>query len=231
MTLKGKKALIIGGTSGIGAGVATFFANAGAHVWVAARKSADTPVDLLNPSTIPGFIHKVQKKWGEPDIIFFSSSSPKTGPLLSLEPADWNAALTMLITSPLAIAKAFLPHMVKSKYGRLIFMSSAAAKKPIPGLELSSAIRAALRSVVVNLSAAYCKEGITCNALLPALVDTEHLREVAGNNLSTWEKGIPIGRLAKIEEIAALAALLAGTEGGYITGQSLSIDGGFVDSI
>jgi len=115
----------------------------------------------------------------------------------------------------------------------LIFMSSAAAKEPLPGLELSGALRAALRSVVRSLANTYCGKGITINALLPALVDTEHLRNVAGteSKLREWEAMIPMGRFGQPDEIAAYALFLASKKAGYITGQSLSIDGGFTQAI
>ena len=234
--MKGKKALIIGGTSGIGAAVAKHFADAGADIWISARKKGDapyrfTPLDLTGPPD--KLIAEIQSEWQAPDIIFFSSSSPKSGPLLDLEYSDWEDGLKLLLTSPLAIAKAFLPTMEAQGFGRLIFMSSAAAKEPIPGLELSGALRAALRSVIRSLSNAYCTKGITLNALLPALVDTEHLRKTAGSEekLNEWKAMVPMGRLAKPEEIAAYAAFLASKEASYITGQSLSIDGGYVQGV
>lgn len=238
MDLKGKKALVVGGTRGIGSAVAKTFEDKGAQVWVAAREKKESPhpfitLDLTDTDSIQKATDQIQRDMGSPDIIFFSGSSPKSGPLIDLEKDDWRVGLDLLITGPLAIAKAFLPNMKENNYGRLIFMSSAAAKKLIPGLELSSALRAALRSVVRSLSNAYCKSGITVNALLPALVDTEHLRTTAGSleKLKTWEEMVPMGRFAKVEEIGALAAFLSSEKGSYITAQSLSIDGGFADGI
>lgn len=235
-SLKGKKALIIGGTSGIGAAVASHFAHKGADVWVAARNKGDTPhhftpLDLLGSSVEA--IAEIRTKWGAPDIIFFSSSSPKAGPLLDLNKNDWEEGLKLILTTPLTIAKAFLPTMESQGFGRLIFMSSAAAKEPLPGLELSGAMRAALRSVVRSLANTYCQKGITINALLPALVNTKHLRKVAGSEekLNEWKAMIPMGRFAEPDEIAAYAAFLASKKAGYITGQSLSIDGGFTGAI
>lgn len=234
--MKGKKALIIGGTSGIGAAVADHFACEGADVWIAARNKTSSPyrftrLDLLCPPLEA--LVEIQAEWQAPDIIFFSSSSPKAGPLLDLESSDWEEGLKLLLTTPLAIAKAFLPAMEARGFGRLIFMSSAAAKEPIPGLELSGALRAALRSVVRSLGDTYCQKGITINALLPALVNTEHLRKVAGSEekLSEWKAMLPMGRFVEPSEIAAYAAFLASEKAGSITGQSLSIDSGFTRAI
>ena len=120
---------------------------------------------------------------------------------------------------------AALPKMKENKYGRLLLVTSIAAKEPLAGLTTSNGLRAGLSGLAKSVSDEYAAYGITANLLLPGYTATDRLKNL---NLSEdkIKEMVPAGRLGEPKELADMAAFLAGETGSYITGQSIAIDGG-----
>jgi 3-oxoacyl-[acyl-carrier protein] reductase len=121
--------------------------------------------------------------------------------------------------------QAALPAMRKQKYGRVLLVTSIAAKEPLPGLTTSNGLRAGLSGLVRSLVPEVAADGITLNLLLPGYTNTDRLKAL---NLSDdkVKAMVPAGRLGEPEELANLACYLASPLAGYITGQSIAVDGG-----
>jgi 3-oxoacyl-[acyl-carrier protein] reductase len=137
------------------------------------------------------------------------------------------------------MARAVLPGMKERRFGRILNVTSIAAKQPVDGLILSNAVRAAVTGMARTLANETAPFGITVNNLMPGYTRTERLTElvqaiVSRESTTTeavaarWHKEIPAGRLGEPRELAALAAFLASDRAAYITGQSIAVDGGWI---
>jgi len=120
-----------------------------------------------------------------------------------------------------------LPVMKQSHFGRILLVTSVAAKEPMASLTISNGLRAGLSGLAKSLSQEVARDGITVNCLLPGYTDTERLREL-GLAPDKVTSQVPAGRLGKPEELAALAAFLCSEQAGYITGQIIAVDGGYL---
>jgi len=117
--------------------------------------------------------------------------------------------------------------MRHQRWGRILLVTSTTAKEPIPGLTVSSGLRAGLLGVVKTLAPEVAEEGVTVNALLPGYTATARIAEL-GVPEETLAEHIPARRLGRPEELGAMAAFLASEQAGYVTGQAIAVDGGFV---
>jgi 3-oxoacyl-[acyl-carrier protein] reductase len=127
-------------------------------------------------------------------------------------------------------AQTVLPSMRERGWGRILAVTSVAAREPQPGLVVSNSLRAGLLGLVNSLSRDVAGDGITVNALLPGYTATDRMAELGVNDATMGAK-IPAGRLGRPEEFAALAAFLASDRASYITGQAIAVDGGLLNSI
>jgi 3-oxoacyl-[acyl-carrier protein] reductase len=123
-----------------------------------------------------------------------------------------------------------LPEMRQRQWGRILLVSSAAAREPMPQLNISNGLRAGLLGLTKSVSNEIAQHGITINCLLPGFTDTERLQELKIPKEKITSQ-IPAGRIGKPEELAALAAFLASEQAAYITGQAIACDGGYLRSI
>jgi 3-oxoacyl-[acyl-carrier protein] reductase len=155
---------------------------------------------------------------------------------------DWQAALELNFLSVVRMAREALPHMRRGGYGRIVAITSSAAKEPIPNLALSNAARAATTGFLKTLSKEVAGQGITVNAVLPGRILTDRIRALARDRasssdvspdqaLSEQAADIPIGRLGRAEEVGDVVAFLASERASYLTGCMLSVDGGMLRSL
>jgi 3-oxoacyl-[acyl-carrier protein] reductase len=154
----------------------------------------------------------------------------------------WDTATRLLLKSAVELTRAVLPGMKERRWGRILNVTSVAAKQPIERLMLSNSVRAAVIGFARTLANEVAPFNVTVNNLLPGYTRTDRVQELArasaGNAgdsntdiVSRWEKEIPMGRLGEPREFAALAAFLASERASYITGTSIAVDGGFVRSL
>jgi 3-oxoacyl-[acyl-carrier protein] reductase len=173
------------------------------------------------------------------DILVTNSGGPKAGRFDTLTPEDWDAATRVLLTSAVGFAAAVLPGMRERRWGRILNVTSIAAKQPVDGLMLSNSLRAGVVAFARTLANEVAADGITVNNLLPGYTRTERVVDLsaqmaaAGGTtadavVARWEAEIPMRRLGEPREFAALAAFLASEQAAYITGQSIAVDGGWI---
>lgn len=253
--LKGKAAIVAGSSSGIGKATALAFAAEGAHVALCARRQTELDqvaaeaqsrfgvqtytqaFDVADPAAISAFVQSAHARFGRIDICVPNAGGPPAKPFLDTTLEDWERAWQLNLRSAVLFAQAVLPHMQAQHWGRIITLTSYTVKQPVPELILSNTIRAGIMGLVRSLAGQFGRDGITVNNVGPGFTATDRSRsllETRAKNRnvsieqvqSDLEREIPIGRMAKPEEVAATFVWLASESSASITGQTILVDGG-----
>jgi 3-oxoacyl-[acyl-carrier protein] reductase len=232
--LKGRVALVCGGTRGLGRAVANMLTEEGAEVAVNGRKDAPFPADVSDPEQASALVHRVAEKFGRLDVLFCNAGGPPAGPFKDLPADAWHKAIELNLLSTIHLARAAVPIMSKAKWGRIICLASIAALQPVPGLILSSTARAGVLGFAKALSDEVAKDGITVNSICPGFIATERIAELSKARPEMIKQRLaetPIGRIGTPDELAAAVVFLASERASYITGAVLEVDGGLSRSI
>lgn len=243
LQLQGKTALVFGGSRGLGRAIAAELVQEGATVVIVARDTVRVrnvaaeiscfglPGDLSMENAGRALVNAAADLLGRtPDILVTNTGGPPTGSFSATNSAAWATGFQGLWMSAVDSIQAVLPGMQANGWGRILAVTSVAAKEPQPGLVISNALRAGILGMLNTLSREVAGQGITVNALLPGYTNTDRMAELGVDNASMGPK-IPAGRLGEPAEFAALAAFLASGRASYITGQAIAVDGGFLHSI
>jgi 3-oxoacyl-[acyl-carrier protein] reductase len=241
--LEGRVALVTAASSGIGFGIAQALAAEGASVAISSRSrerieaAADKVgarpyvFDSMDLDAAPGLIDAVEADLGPLSILVTNTGGPPGGEPLEFSRAQWEDAYRELVLSPLALIEHAVPGMREHGFGRIVSVSSSAAREPIPALLLSTAHRSALLATFKLLAGRLAADGITLNTILPGRFGTDRLVHVHGTMEAAEEAArsdVPIGRLGTIEEIGAAGVFLCSEQASYITGVALPVDGGLL---
>lgn len=242
--LKGKVALVAGGSSGLGRAVAQELAAEGAVVSLGARSAdrLDTAlqqlpgeghtsfvVDVLDAAAVQAWVDHTVTRCGAVHIVLANAGGPPPGTATQFGLDEYRAAVELNLLAQIGIVQAALPHLRAAGWGRVLFVTSQYVKQPSPYLALSNTARVGVVGYAKSLVADLGAGDITVNVLAPGAHDTPRLRELQGGEPSA--EGIPLGRVGRPEELAAAAAFLASERAGYITGVVLQVDGGSVRSL
>lgn len=244
INLDGKRALVCGGTSGIGEAAAKAIRDCGADVVILSRSASGNNTiscDLEDLDSLTVSVNKEIENNGHFEILINNSGGPPSGPLINAKPRDFEKAFLRHVLASQTLVQLLLSGMQKSEYGRIINIISTSVKEPIPGLGVSNTIRGAMASWSKTLS----KElppCITINNVLPGFTNTERLTELK-ETLSeqkgisqdeverAWLSTVPEGRLADPSELGHVIAFLASPAASFVRGVSLPVDGGRTGSI
>ncbi len=253
LSLEGRRALVCGGSRGIGRAAAEALAGLGAQVTLLARDSealeaavaglpggperhAGIAADLGETEALSRVIDTAAAG-GPVHILVNNSGGPPAGPALGAEADAFTAAFRQHLLAAHALVRALVPGMRGEGYGRIINVISTSVREPIAGLGVSNTVRGAVASWSKTLSGELGGHGITVNNVLPGYTATERLDYIfelqarkAGRSVEDIENAalqqIPAGRFAKPEEIGNVVAFLASPAAAYINGVSLAVDGG-----
>lgn len=214
-----RRALVTGGARGIGAAIAVRLREAGADVLTLDREpGCDFTVDLRSDD-LPDLS----------DIDICVSNAAITDTIAAadrMEAEAWSRDLDVNLTGAFRVVQACLGGMRERRWGRVVVISSGAARDGLPGQVAYAASKAGLVGMTKTIAAENVRRGITANAILPGMVATEKVREMPPEILEALDDLLPMGRLARPEEVAALAAFLCSDDAGYITGEAIGVDGG-----
>lgn len=253
--IAGKKALVFASTKGLGKASALELSRAGCRVVISSRSEENcinvadeffaatgirpeyAVIDVEDIQSVQVGITKLIHDLDGIDIFVFNGGGPKAGYFGELAPSDWDNAYTQIIKSFVTATELILPHMQRSRWGRIIAITSIAALEPMNNLVLSTTFRTGITGLCKVISNQYAKYDITCNTIAPGLIATDRLEHLATFKSSeeniTLEQayaalaaGIPAERLGKPEEIGSLVAYICSLQASYITGSTFHVDGG-----
>lgn len=252
--LVGKKALVYGGSKGIGLAVARSLLASGADVLILSRSRVNLEQASQFLSENPGTVHIADVDLSKPDflgetcrvvdlylnhvdILVNNSSGPPLARLEDTTDQMWNQSIHNHLYAPVQLVKTFIPSMAKAGYGRIITISSSLALEPSPEMILSSTVRAGISTFSKAIATDYAHKNVTINVICPGGVLTERLADLVSvqasdsgttydSMLATVQESIPAQRFAQPSEIGYLTTYLCSPLAGYITGQSIVIDGG-----
>jgi NAD(P)-dependent dehydrogenase (short-subunit alcohol dehydrogenase family) len=214
------KALVTGAARGIGAAIAARLRADGLELVTIDRdEGADHRLDIVS-GDLPDL--------GDIDVCVSNAAITDTiAPAHRMTPEQWQRDLDVNLTGAFRVVQACLPGMRERRFGRVIVISSGAARAGLPGQVAYAASKAGLVGMVKTIAAENAGRGITANAVLPGMVATEKVRAMPAEVLDAVIASLPAGRMASPEEVAALVSFLASEDAGYITGEAIGIDGGF----
>jgi len=238
-SLAGRRALITGGNRGIGREIARALAGAGAEVAVnyrareaeavalrdelaaAGHRAIVVQADVSRAGEVAHLVAQVRSELGPIDILVNNAGVSTPIAIDRLTEQDWDAAIDANLKSAFLVTQAALPDMRAGRWGRLVFISSAAAQVGGVVGPHYAASKAGLHGMMHYYAAHLAKEGITANVVAPALIDTEMVRA----NPNARKDLIPVGRFGRPEEVASAVLMLV--ENAYVTGQVVSVNGGW----
>ncbi|PDT46824.1 SDR family oxidoreductase [Sinorhizobium fredii] len=253
--IKGKRALVCAGSKGLGRGVAEKLAEAGVILTLNAREpkqlretaraisrdyGAKVEIVAADVTTEEGR-NALLLAEPRPDILITNAGGPPPGDWSSVTEDNWLEAIRSNMLAPILLMKAVIPGMIERKWGRIVNITSASVKSPIPELCLSNGARTGLTGFVAGTARQVARHGVVINNLLPGSHQTERLEKLLEK--SAKARGIsleearaeeyaqnPTGRVGTPGEFGAAAAFLCSQHAGYIVGQNLLLDGGALNS-
>jgi 3-oxoacyl-[acyl-carrier protein] reductase len=175
-------------------------------------------------------VREAQSRLGHLDVLVVNTGGPPAGQFAELSDLAWHTAFEQLWMSSVGAIRAALPDMRARRSGRVIVITSIAAREPVANLMLSNSLRAGLHGLINALSKEVAADQVTVNALMPGYTLTERLEDLHLDEVKLAAQ-IPARRIGRSRDFAALAAFLASEQAGYVTGQAIACDGGLLQSI
>lgn len=256
MGLKGKVALITGGSDGIGLATARLLAAEGARVAICARTEADVKsvadeirtttgaevlamrADVTNGAEVKAFVGRTLETFGGVDILVANAGGPPRGGLEEMTDEQWHAAFDVTVVSVVRLIREVLPSMRRRRWGRILTIQSVSVKQPVEGLLLSNATRPSVAGLMKTLVPELGRDNITFNVVCPGRIMTDRFlsgAKQAGLPVDEYvaksSTDVPLGRIGTPEEFASVVVFLASERASYVTGVAIQVDGGVVRGI
>jgi len=255
--IAGERALVLGGTQGLGLSCASFLRGDGVEVALVGR-DADAGSkalaelgegahfvqgDLSDAAMRQDIVLRAREALGDPiSILVTNAGGPPPGEFTEQALEAWRAAVETNMLAHVEVTQALLPGMLAHEFGRIINITSFAAKQPYPNMALANSVRAGLHGAMSTLAREVAARGVTVNSLLPGLMDTGALQRVIKARMAkdgsdeeqvraAMADSVPAGRLGLATDFGPACAFLCSRHAGYITAQNIAVDGGLVKSL
>jgi 3-oxoacyl-[acyl-carrier protein] reductase len=246
MKLAGRRAIVTGGSRGLGRAIATAFAKEGARVAITYSRNEDDAQDTLSqlaqcsPSSeglafkgsvadashVKDVVNKVVAAWGGVDILVNNAGRMQVLPLALVEEADWDEVMNVNAKGAFLFSRAVLRHMIKAKNGRIVMIGNFSSERLIESPVHYAASKSALRGLVDALAREVGRYGITVNMLAPGLMDSGLAKMLPQHRINEYLEQAALSRIASVADIAAHAVFLASDEASFVTGAKIAVDGG-----
>jgi 3-oxoacyl-[acyl-carrier protein] reductase len=254
ISLDGRAALITGGSKGLGLAMARAFARAGGNVAIIARgaealaraeaeireaapsaRVAAIAADIRTPAGCEQAYGGAVRALGQVDILVNNAGTSQRGPFLEVTDALWQDDLDLKLFAAIRLSRLALPGMRERRWGRIINVLNIGAKAPKAASTPTSVTRAAGMALTKALANEFAPHNVLVNALLVGIIESDqwvrrHAAETRDISWEEWKaeqgRAVPLGRIGRAEEFAAMALLLASEAGGYVTGTAINVDGG-----
>ena len=258
--LSNRVAMVAASSNGIGKAIALSLAREGCRVSICGRDperlrqareeiAGAVPVqgvlastcDVTRSEDLSAWHRATVEAFGPVDILVTNTGGPPAARFLSLTEEQWRAGIDSTLFNVLRLSRLVLPAMRERQWGRIVHLTSFVAKQPIDLLTISSTLRAGISALTKTMSNEFARDNVLVNAVLPGHVLTDrqvHLNEIRskeeGVSIEAYgervQKAIPIGRYGRPAEIGDTVAFLCSERGGYVTGATLQVDGGLIQS-
>ena len=258
--LRGRRALVMASSRGLGLGIAEALAAEGADVLLTGRTeerlragaeaiagrgaggASHVVADLADPGAVDALARAAEERMGGVDILVANTGGPPPGRMVEADPGVLARQFDAMVMPVMALARRVLPGMREAGWGRIVVVGSSGVVQPIPNLGLSNALRSTLVGWSKSLAGDVAGDGVTVNMILPGRIHTERVDELdaaaAEREARPVEEvaaasraAIPMGRYGTVEEFAAVAAFLCSERASYVTGSLVRVDGGAIRSV
>jgi 3-oxoacyl-[acyl-carrier protein] reductase len=250
LKLNNKVAIVLAASKGLGRAIATTLSAEGAKVIIGSRdkdelgktateihRSTGNPVsaimvDVSDSESIENFVHEGASIYGRTDILLNNAGGPPFDKFEHFDDAAWQKAFELNLLSVVRFSRLFLPYLKQSGNGRIINIVSGSVKSVLNNAVLSTSMRMGIVGMAKHMADEFGPYNITVNNVAPGLILTDRIKDTLPKDkdpneaLKEKTKGIPLGRIGKPEELAAMVAFLASEQAAYISGTTISVDGG-----
>lgn len=244
--LQDRRALVTAASKGLGRACAEALAGEGARVFISSRDQASIEAVgkaikaagwLASDVSVDGqpeaLVKAAAARLGGLDVLVVNAGGPPPGTFQTTSLESWEPAFRLTLMSAVRLVKAALPELKRSDQARIVFITSVSVRQPLPNIALSNSLRAGVTGLAKTLSLELGGDGITVNCLAPDKILTDRIRHIAAaaggdidENLRRSAESSPMKRFGDPAEFGAACAFLCSRQAGYITGQTLGVDGG-----
>lgn len=242
--LKDRVAIVTGGGRGIGKAIAERLAADGADVVIAdidleaggsvvaelkalGYRALAAGTDISSKEQVEAMVQATMEEFGRIDILINNAGIlGPTCPVVEIEEEDWDRVLAINLKGAFLCSQAVVPQMVTQGWGRIVSMSSVAGKDGNPGMAPYNVSKVGIIGLTKSLAHEIAKTGVTVNCIAPTMIETDLIDAVSPETMATLLAKIPMGRIGKTYEVAALISFLVSEETAFITGQCYNISGG-----
>ena len=238
--LTGRKALVTGATGGLGGAIARTLHAQGASVAISGTRAEAlealaaelgervvvAPCNLSDKDSVEALVPTAEEKLGGLDILVNNAGITRDNLFMRLKDEDWDSVLAVNLTAAFRLSRAAVKSMMRRRYGRIVAIGSVVGTTGNPGQGNYAAAKAGLIGMSKALAAEVASRNITVNVVAPGFIESPMTQALNDKQREGILSGVPMGRLGEGADVAAAVAFLASTEAGYVTGQTLHVNGG-----